>query len=77
MVGDIFGVVECIVSKIVRAFCKMVRLHLQKKKIKLQKKPDLSFSKKIERLHNIPYIIQAIDNSHILVLAPIFGGEDY
>ena len=43
MVGDIFGVVECIVSEIVRAFCKMVRLHLQKKKFKLQKKPDLRF----------------------------------
>ena len=37
MVGDIFGVVECIVSKIVRAFCKMVRLHLQKK-IQITKK---------------------------------------
>ena len=40
MVGDIFGVVECIVSEIVRAFCKMVRLHLQKK-IQITKKTRL------------------------------------
>ena len=28
-------------------------------------------------MHGIPYIIGAIDGSHILVLAPIIGGEDY
>ena len=28
-------------------------------------------------MHGIPYIIGAIDGSHILVLTPIIGGEDY
>ena len=30
-----------------------------------------------EKLHDIPYIICAIDGSHIHVLAPLIGGQDY
>ena len=29
LIGDLYGVVECIVSKIVRKFCKIVKQHLQ------------------------------------------------
>jgi hypothetical protein len=30
MVGEVYGVAECTISGIVKEFCKMVRLHLQK-----------------------------------------------
>jgi hypothetical protein len=34
-------------------------------------------AKDFERLHNIHYIIGAIDNSHTPVLALVIGGKDY
>ena len=34
-------------------------------------------ARRCEQLHGIPYIIEAIDDLDIYVLAPIFGGEDY
>jgi hypothetical protein len=34
-------------------------------------------AKEFEALHGIPYVVGAIDGSHILVLTPINGGEDY
>ena len=33
-------------------------------------------AKGFEALHEIPYVVGAIDGSHILVLIPIYGGED-
>ena len=30
MVGEVYWVAECTISRIVREFCKIVRLHLQK-----------------------------------------------
>jgi hypothetical protein len=56
----------------------MVRLHLQKIFIQTPNENRLRvLAKDFERLHNIPYIIGAIDGSHIPVLAPVIGGEDY
>jgi hypothetical protein len=34
-------------------------------------------AKDFERLHNIPYIIGAINGSHIPILAFVIGGKDY
>ena len=31
---------------------------------------------RFEQSHGIPYIVGAIDDSHIHVLAPVVGGED-
>jgi hypothetical protein len=78
MVGEVYGVAECTISGIVREFCKMVRLHLQKIFIQIPNENRLRvLAKEFEKLHNIPYIIGAIDGSHIPVLAPVIGGEDY
>jgi hypothetical protein len=78
MVGEVYGIVECTISGIVKEFCKMVRLHLQKIFIQTPYENRLRvLAKYFERLHNIPYIIGAIDGSHIPVLAPVIGGEDY
>lgn len=30
VVGEVYGVPECTISKIIREFCKIMRLHLQK-----------------------------------------------
>jgi hypothetical protein len=78
MVGEVYGVAECTISGIVKEFCKMVRLHLQTIFIQALDENRLRvLAKDFERLHNIPYIIGAIDGSHIPVLAPVIGGEDY
>jgi hypothetical protein len=78
MVGEVYGVAEYTISGIVKEFCKMVRLHLQKIFIQTPNENRLGIlAKDFERLHNIPYIIGAIDSSHILVLARVIGGEDY
>ncbi len=78
MVGEVYGVAECTISGIVREFCKMVRLHLQKIFIQIPNENRLRvLANEFEKLHNIPYIIGAIDGSHIPVLAPVIGGEDY
>lgn len=31
MIEEVYGVAECIILRIIKEFCKMVRLHLQKK----------------------------------------------
>jgi hypothetical protein len=77
MVGEVYGIAECTISRIVKEFCKMVRLHLQKIFIQTPNENKLRvLAKDFERLHNIPYIIEAIDSSHILVLVPVIGGKD-
>jgi hypothetical protein len=78
MVGEVYGIVECTILRIVREFCEMVRLHLQKIFIQTLNKNKLRIlAKYFERLHNILYIIGTIDGSHIPVLVPVIGGEDY
>ena len=77
MVGEIYKVAECTIAGIVKEFCKLVRLHFQKIFIQTLNKNKFRFlAKDFERLHNIPFIIGAIDGSHILVLALVIGGED-
>jgi hypothetical protein len=76
MVGEVYGVAECTISGIVKEFCKMVRLHLQTIFIQALDENRLRvLAKDFERLHNIPYIIGAIDGSHIPVLAHIIRGK--
>lgn len=46
MIEEVYGVAECIILRIIKEFCKMVRLHLQKKKLfKFQTKSYLDFTK--------------------------------
>jgi hypothetical protein len=76
MVGEVYGVAEYTISGIVKEFCKMVRLHLQTIFIQALDENRLRvLAKDFERLHNIPYIIGAIDGSHIPVLAHIIRGK--
>ena len=78
LIGDLYGVAECTVSKIVREFCKAVRQHLQRIFVQMPSESQFRIlAKQFEALHGIPYIVGAIDGSHIAVLAPIVGGEDY
>ena len=78
MIGEVYGVAESKISKIIKRFCRMVRLYLQKIFIQTPNKNKLRIlAKGFKRLHDIPYIIGTIDASHIPVLAPVIGGEDY
>ena len=78
IVGDLFGVAKCTVSRIVREFCSTVRLHLQKRFVKFPSESKLrKLARDFEALHDIPYVVGAIDGSHIPILAPVIGGEDY
>jgi len=77
-IGDLYGVHKSTLSIIVREFCRAVRKHLQP--IFVQTPSESQFrvlASLFEKLHGIPYIIGAIDGSHIPVLAPVIGGEDY
>ena len=77
-IGDLYGVHKSTLSIIVREFCRAVRKYL--KPIFVQTPSESQFrilASKFKQLHGIPYIIGATDGSHIPILAPIIGGEDY
>ena len=77
-IGDLYEVHKSTLSRIVREFCKAVRKYLQ---LVFIQTPDESqfriLARRFEQLHDIPYVIGAINGSHILVLAPVVGREDY
>ena len=78
LIGDLYGVAESTVSIIVKEFCKAVRQHLQRILVQIPSESQFRvLAKEFEALHGIPYVVGAIDGSHIPVLAPIYGGEDY
>ena len=77
-IGDLYGVHKSTISIVVREFCRAVRKHLQP--VFVQTPSESQFrvlASRFEKLHGIPYIIGAIDGSHIPVLAPVIGGQDY
>lgn len=75
---DLFGVEKYIVSCIMRECCSKVRLHLQKRFMRFPSKFKLcKLVRDFEALHDILYVVGAMDGFHILVLAPVIGGEDY
>ena len=77
-ISDLYGVHKTTLSIIVREFCRAVRKYLQPIFVQTPNKSQFKvLASKFEQLHGIPYIIGAIDESHIFVLAPIIGGEDY
>lgn len=78
LVGEVFGIANSTASCIVREFCKVVRKHLLK--VLVQFPSEVQFRvlvAEFQALHGIPYIVGAIDGSHIPILAPLIGGEDY
>ena len=67
-IGDLYGVHKNTLYIIVREFCRAVRKYLQP--IFVQTPSESQFrglASKFEKLHGIPYIIGAIDGSHIHV----------
>jgi hypothetical protein len=78
LVGEVYGIVECTTSYIIREFNKVVRKHLLR--VLVQFPSELQFkvlASQFEALHGIPYIVSAIDGLHIPVLAHVIGREDY
>ena len=77
-VDEVYGVAESLISKIVRIFCKLVRVHLQGTFVQFPNPARFRIlALEFEALHEIPYIIGAIDGSHIPILAHVIGGDDY
>ena len=78
-IGDLYGVHKNTLSIIkVREFCKAVRTYLQPVFVQTSSESQFRIlASKFQKLHKILYFIDAIDGSHILVLAPIIGGDDY
>jgi hypothetical protein len=73
--GDLFGVFKGTILVIVREFCQMVRLHLQKLFVQFSNEPQFKvLSKKYNTLHGIPHIIGIIDGSYIPIQTLIIGG---
>jgi hypothetical protein len=78
LINDLYGIAESTVSIIMREFCKAVRQHLQQILVQMPSESQFRVvAKEFEVLHKIPYVVGAIDRSHIPVLGPIYGGEDY
>ena len=78
IIGDLYEIHKNTLSIIVKEFYRAVRKYLQP--IFVQTPSELQFRVlvlKFEQLDIIPYIIGAIDVSHIHVLALITNGEDY
>ena len=77
-IKEVYGIAEYIASCIVREFCKVVRKHLLR--VLVQFPSELQFKVlafQFKALYGIPYIVGAIDGSHILVLVLVIWGEDY
>jgi hypothetical protein len=78
LVGEVYGIAECTVSCIIREFCKVVRKHLIRILVQFPNESQFKvLASQFEALHEIPYIVGAIDGSHIPVSALVIGGEDY
>ena len=78
LIEDLYGVAKCTVSKILREFCKAVRQHLQLFFFQMPTESHFRvLIREFEALHNIPYIIGAIDGSRILFVAPMVGRDNY
>jgi hypothetical protein len=77
-VGEVYGVAESTISEIIRNFYRLVGIHLQGTFVQFQSPAWFRIlAQEFEALHGIPYIIGAIDGSHISILALVIGGEDY
>lgn len=77
-IGDLYEVHKSTLSKIMRKFCTDVKKHLQPIFVQSLKKSlfRILFSR-FSLLHDIPYIIGAINDSHNFALAPVVSIEDY
>ena len=62
----------------VRNFCRLVRVHLQRIFIQFPSPAQFRvLAQEFEAFHGISHIIEAIDGSYVLILAPVIGDKDY
>ena len=77
-IGDLYGVHKSTISIVVRELYRVVRKHLQSAFVQTSSKSQFRIlTSRFEKLQDIPYIIGAIDGSHIPILAPLIDGQDY
>ena len=78
IVADTFGVGVSIVQKIVLEFCHALKKHCQDVFIRWPSPSRFKdISQRFEALHEIPYIVGAIDGSHIPIIALAQHAPDY
>lgn len=77
-IGNLYNVHESTLLKIIRKFCKAIRKHFQ---LVLLRTPNESqfriLALRFEQLHDICYIIKAINESHIFVLVLVIDRNYY
>ena len=77
-IGDLYEVHKNTLSIVVRDFCRAVRKHLQPGFVQIPSESHFRvLALRFGKLHDIHYIIDAIDGSHITVLAPLISGQNY
>ena len=78
IVVDTFGVGVSTVHKIILEFCHALEKHCRDVFIRWPSSSRFKdISQRFEALHEIPYIVGAIDGSHIPIIAPAQHAPDY
>lgn len=73
-----YGVHKSTLSKIIREVCRANRKIIQPIFVQTPSEPQFRvLASQSEKRHDAPYIIEAIEGSHIHVLALVMGEEDY
>ena len=74
---EVYGMVKSAISKIVRNFCRLVKVHLQ---CTFMQFPNLAqfrvLTQELKALYRIPHMIVIIDESPILILTLVIGREN-
>ena len=77
-VGVLYGVAKSTSSKIMRFFCRLVRVHLQCTLVQFPSPIWFRvLAQEFVAFHGISHIIRAIDGSHIQILIRVIAREDY
>jgi len=78
MCGKVYGIVKSTTSNIVKELFSAIKKHLKPLVIpKLIKDKIKEIIASFESLHGIPYILQAINGSHTLIVAPQVEPKSY
>ena len=75
-IGDLYGGHKSTFSKIMREFSRAIRKHLQHVFIQTPNESQLRIlSLRFKQLYDMLHVIGVINNLHIIVSTPIFGGK--
>jgi hypothetical protein len=78
MCGEVYGISRSSASIIIKEFCVAIKKHLKPLVIRKQTESSLrAMAAEFEKLHGIPYIIGAVDGSHISIIAPPIDPTSY